>query len=89
MKKKSSNPLPIIRKLYCSIFGHNYALSKKVTNHIKEYECLHCKQQATTNGNGNLEVMTPKLKEINETIASVYAKKLARSSKSGTIFPAA
>jgi len=65
-------------KLYCSLFGHDYVLSKNVTHHIKEYCCSHCGEEATTNSRGRLEVMTPKLKEINNALAMVHAKKSAK-----------
>ena len=67
-----------IGKIYCSIFGHDFQLSKEVTGHIKEYKCTHCQQEATTNVRGRLELMTPKLKEINALLTKVYAKKMAR-----------
>jgi len=67
-----------LSKMYCSIFGHDYVLSKHVTHHIKEYCCSHCEEEATTNSRGRLEVMTPKLKEINDALAKVHAKKSAR-----------
>lgn len=54
-------------------------MSKKVTHHIKEYTCSHCGEQATTNSRGRLEAMTPKLKEINDALAMVHAKKLAKN----------
>ena len=60
------------------MFGHKYQLSKKVTHHVKEYTCCNCGTQMTTNSKGKLEVMTPKLKEINDVLAFVHAKKLAK-----------
>lgn len=63
-------------KFYCSLFGHRYVISKRITSHIKEYKCLHCQEQATTDVTGNLSKLTPKLKEINETLAMLYRKKL-------------
>ena len=79
MKKSISPPSFYISKIYCSIFGHNYVTSKQVTHHIKEYTCSHCGEQATTNSRGKLELMTPKLREINDLLASVHAKKIARN----------
>lgn len=79
MKKNTPYSSFSIAKIYCSVFGHNYVMSKQVTGHIKEYTCSHCGEQATTNSKGKLELMTPKLKEINDTLASVHAKKMARS----------
>lgn len=78
--KRSTSPKPFsIARVYCTLFGHNYVTSKKVTHHIKEYTCSHCGEQATTNSKGKLELMTPKLKEINDLLASVHAKKIARN----------
>ncbi|AXT61935.1 hypothetical protein D1816_16765 [Aquimarina sp. AD10] len=87
MKKSTPTPTFSFSKIYCSLFGHDYVLSKDVTHHIKEYSCSHCNEQATTNSRGRLEVMTPKLKEINNALASVHAKKAKR--KSETTFQAA
>lgn len=79
MKKNTPTPSFSISKIRCALFGHNYVISKQVTHHIKEYTCIHCGEQATTNSRGRLEVMTPKLKEINDALASVHAKKIAKN----------
>lgn len=71
----------LISKIYCALFGHKYILSQNVTNFIKEYICTHCGEQVTTNSKGKLEVMTPKLREINKALASVHAKKKAKNKK--------
>ena len=78
MKNSTPNNHFSFSKIYCSIFNHNYVLSRNVTHYIKEFTCTHCGQQATTNSRGRLEAMTPKLKEINEALAFVHAKKVAR-----------
>jgi len=46
--------------IHCNFFGHNYIVSKVVTEYVKEYQCKHCKNQMTTSGNGNLIPLTPK-----------------------------
>ena len=79
MKKSTSSSSFHISKIYCTLFGHNYKASKQITHYIKEYTCSHCGAQATTNSKGKLELMTPKLKEINDLLASVHAKKIARN----------
>ena len=79
MKKITPTPSFSFSKIYCSLFGHDYLLSKHVTHHIKEYTCSHCGEQVTINSRGRLEVMTPKLKEINNALASVHAKKQAKT----------
>ncbi len=67
-----------VSKLYCNIFGHQYDVSKLVTKHVKEYTCKCCKKQLTTNGNGKLTELTPKFKEINSTLESIYARRMSR-----------
>lgn len=77
MKKTTNAPAPM--KLYCSLFGHNYQVSKKVTSHVKEYTCTCCKRQLTTNSNGALTELTPKFKEINSILESMYVRRMERS----------
>lgn len=67
-----------IPKLYCSVFGHDYQVSRKVTNHVKEYTCSHCKKELTTNGNGNLTALTPKYREINSILERMYTRRIMR-----------
>jgi len=68
----------IVKQLYCSLFGHDYKVSKEVTYHVKEYTCKHCKEQVTTNGNGKLTLLTPKYKEINSVLERIHYKRLKR-----------
>lgn len=65
-------------KLYCNIFGHQYDVTKRVTKHVKEYTCKCCKKQLTTNGNGGLTELTPKFKEINNTLENIYSRRMSR-----------
>lgn len=74
----SSNPLA---KFYCNTFGHNYEMTKKVTQHVKEYTCKCCKKQLTTDSNGNLTELTPKFEEINMTLSRIYHSRSVRSKK--------
>jgi len=64
--------------IHCSFFDHEYIVSKHVTQHVKEYECKHCKKQMTTSGNGNLIPLTPKFQEINSVLKRMYNKKAKR-----------
>lgn len=77
MKKSSKALAPM--KLYCSLFGHNYTVSKNVTSHVKEYTCKCCKRQLTTDGNGDLIELTPKFKEINKSLEKMYVLRTLRS----------
>lgn len=73
--------LSFIPKFYCNLFGHHYHVSRKVTYHIKEYTCKHCKKQVTTSSNGSLIALTPKFKEINTILERVHNKKKKRLNK--------
>ncbi|WP_452220627.1 hypothetical protein [Lacinutrix salivirga] len=67
--------------LFCSVFGHKYEISKKVTYHVHEYKCKHCYKELTTNGNGNLIELTPKFKEINAILEKIHTNKMMRLNK--------
>ncbi|MFD2822745.1 hypothetical protein ACFS5M_03630 [Lacinutrix iliipiscaria] len=77
MEKTITKPA-LIPNLICNVFGHNFEVSKKVTFHVKEYQCSHCKKQMTTNSNGNLTDLTPKYKEINSILERIYNHKMLR-----------
>ncbi len=64
-----------MKKLFCNIFGHHYSVSKKVTSHIKEYKCIHCQKQVTTDVSGNLSSLTPELQDINRTLEHIYQRR--------------
>ncbi|MDD7884628.1 hypothetical protein [Flavivirga sp. 57AJ16] len=78
---KNSNKPTFIPKMYCSLFGHDYLVTKKVTYHVKEYTCSHCKKQLTTNSNGQLIELTPKFKEINDILERIHASRTERLKK--------
>ncbi|MDO5972239.1 hypothetical protein Q4Q35_20770 [Flavivirga aquimarina] len=81
MNKPTTNTPPFIPKIYCNLFGHHYRVTKKVTYHVKEYTCSHCKKQLTTNSNGNLIELTPKFKEINAILERIHISRMERSKK--------
>ncbi len=64
-----------MKKVICQIFGHHYAVTKKITHHIKEYECIHCGKEVTTNETGKLSVLTPERQEINDTLRTIYQRR--------------
>lgn len=77
--EKTTHKSNFIPKLYCNLFGHNYQVAKKVTSHVKEYKCSHCKKELTTNSNGNLIELTPKFREINEILERIHSSRMMRS----------
>lgn len=77
--KTATNKPTLIPKMYCNLFGHDFQVTKKVTYHVKEYTCSHCKKQLTTNSNGNLIELTPKFKEINAILERIHTSRMERS----------
>jgi hypothetical protein len=70
-----------VKNIYCSIFGHEFVVSKQVTHHVKEYKCKQCHFQMTTDGRGKLTPLTPKYKEINAILESIYLKRSLKRQK--------
>ncbi|MFI1772893.1 hypothetical protein [Thalassobellus citreus] len=83
MNKKTNQPT-LIPKIYCGIFGHDYQVTKKVTYHVKEYTCCHCKKQLTTNSNGKLIELTPNFREINDILERIHSKRMLRLKRKTT-----
>ena len=67
-----------MKSIYCSFFGHQFEVSKKVTYHVKEYKCTHCSTQMTTNGKGGLSPLTSKYKEINSVLERIHNNRMSR-----------
>ena len=67
-----------MKSLYCTIFGHQYEVSKNITYHVKEYRCSHCNSQVTTSGNGGLTPLTQKYREINSVLERIHNKRVTR-----------
>ena len=78
MKTTTQNQTSSVNKLYCSFIGHQYTMTKKVTEHIKEYTCKCCKKQLTTNADGKLTDLTPTYKEINSVLERIYQVRVSR-----------
>lgn len=73
--KKINSSLFAFAKIYCTFFGHNFKVSKSVTNHINEYKCAHCAMEMTDTANGFLEKLTPRFKETNDYLAQIHKRR--------------
>lgn len=74
VQKKPSS----ISKMYCNLFGHDYKITKKVTEHVKVYTCKCCSKQLTTNANGKLTELTPTYQEINTVLERIHRLRVQR-----------
>lgn len=70
----------LISGILCSTFGHNFAVTTKITNHINEYKCKKCGKEVTDGFSGNIELLTFKTKKVNACLASFFQKKMRRVS---------
>ncbi|MDD5149889.1 MAG: hypothetical protein PHC28_05330 [Flavobacterium sp.] len=62
-------------KILCSMLGHKIVTTRNVTNHFKEYKCSTCGIEMTNDLNGHKTFLTPELKDINESLISLYKKR--------------
>ena len=68
-----------MKNIQCLVFGHDFKVTRNVTNHVKEYACKNCNKQLTTDGNGQLTELTTKLKEINDVLEQIHNKRISKS----------
>ncbi|MDP2161219.1 MAG: hypothetical protein Q8K02_12095 [Flavobacterium sp.] len=61
--------------LFCTLIGHRYQETKKITNHFSEYSCKCCGKQMTDDTRGRLIQLTPELKEINATLELLFQRR--------------
>ena len=74
----SKRPISILG-MVCTVFGHSYKVTRKVTNHINEYKCPCCAGEFTDDLNGNLEVLTSRTKKTNTIISSFIYRRMHRT----------
>lgn len=58
--------------LPCSVFGHNYVLSKTNSNNTLELKCSHCNTVTTTDASGNFEDVSITNKDIRTTLRQLF-----------------
>jgi transposase-like protein len=75
MEKATPQSRPPIQGLICMAFGHDYIVTRKITDHISEYKCTCCGKEVSNSFSGKFEALTYKRKEINECLASFFLKK--------------
>ncbi|RDK88217.1 hypothetical protein [Marinirhabdus gelatinilytica] len=74
MEKFPTSPFSLL-SIVCATFGHDYIVSRKITNHINEYTCAHCGKEVTDNMQGTVEILTARIRKANSALASFYIKK--------------
>ena len=64
--------------LVCSVIGHRYRVSKRVTRHIKEYRCTCCGSEVTDTASGELTKLTAQIRETNTFLANFHQRRRKR-----------
>lgn len=75
MDNVTSQNRPPILSLVCTVFGHDYIITRKITDHINEYKCTCCGKEVSNSYSGTFELLTYKQREVNECLSSFFKKK--------------
>lgn len=75
MEKVTPQNRPLISSLVCTAFGHDYIITRKITDHINEYQCSCCGKEVSNSYSGKFELLTYKQREVNECLSSFFIKK--------------
>tara|TARA_R110002020_G_scaffold125442_2_gene282701 strand:+ start:203 stop:448 length:246 start_codon:yes stop_codon:yes gene_type:complete len=75
MDKVTPQNRPPILSLVCTAFGHDYIVTRKITDHINEYKCACCGKEVSNSYSGKFELLTRKQREVNECLSSFFIKK--------------
>ncbi len=59
----------------CAVFGHDFIITQKITDHISEYKCVCCGKEVSDSYSGKFEELTYRRKEINECLYQFFQKK--------------
>ena len=78
MSNRTTNRTFTLSGIVCSTLGHNFVISRRITNHINEFKCTQCGKEVTNTYSGRLESLTVKTKEINTSLAEFFKKKMRR-----------
>ncbi|WP_282134634.1 hypothetical protein [Seonamhaeicola maritimus] len=68
-----------MKYIHCKVFGHDFYISRHVTNYVKEYTCNNCKKEFTTDSSGNITALTPKFKEINQVLGNIHNRRITKA----------
>lgn len=75
MDKTQSQPTTPVLSIICSAFGHDYIITRKITDFINEYKCSCCGKEVTNSFSGKYEALTFKQREVNACLSSFFEKK--------------
>ena len=72
MKKRLESDGNPIGTLVCNVLGHKYVVTRRVTYHLKEFQCAYCNKKVTSNEEGQLVELSQERKEINNILYRVH-----------------
>jgi hypothetical protein len=65
----------LTRKILCSFFGHKLIVKRNITPNFSEFECQVCRLELTHDAKGKKTSLTPRLKEVNETLLNFHNRR--------------
>lgn len=78
MSNTTTKPLFSLSGIVCSTVGHQFVVTRKITNHINEYRCTKCGCEMTDNDAGKLVSLNNHTKKINSVLATFFEKRTRR-----------
>ena len=72
MKKRLESDGNPIGALVCNVLGHKYVVTRRVTYHLKEFQCAYFNKKVTSDEEGQLVELSEKRKEINNILYRVH-----------------
>ena len=79
MKKRLESEGNPIGTLVCNVLGHKYVVTRRVTYHLKEFQCAYCDKQVTSDEEGQLVELSEEPKEINNILYRVHRNRRKKS----------
>lgn len=60
--------------ILCAVLGHDYLITRKISEKINEYKCTLCNREVVDNPLGGLAKLTPVIKEENSDLVKNFSK---------------
>jgi len=75
MKNHLLKSIYFVGKIGCQFTGHRFVTTRNITDHFKEFKCIHCGLELTNDETGKKISLTAFHRDINETLNQFYQKR--------------
>jgi DNA-directed RNA polymerase subunit RPC12/RpoP len=77
MKNTNATKSPVMTFM-CSVLGHKYSVTTKITKHISEYKCSCCGKEVADTYKGFLIDLTSEQKQVNKILFTYVQRRRNR-----------